>query len=199
MDVLEEPESVDSDVVGNLGPLRGLIGTWEGAEGLDVAAGPSGPKETPYRERATFEPVGPVVNGSQVLYGLRYTMVAWPLGEQDPFHEELGYWLWDAQAGQVMRCFMIPRGVTVIACGAAAPDATSFELRAEAGAPASGILTNPSRAGALKTVRYSVEVSIGPGERFGYSEDSVLQIEGREELFHHTDRNTLARVFADAA
>jgi hypothetical protein len=41
----------------------------------------------------------------------------WRLGETDPFHEELGYWLWDADAGQVLRCFMVPRGVTVIAGG----------------------------------------------------------------------------------
>ncbi len=44
------------------------------------------------------------------------------------FHEELGYWLWDAQAKQVLRCFMVRRGVTVIAGGTAEPDARAFRL-----------------------------------------------------------------------
>ncbi|MDR4484343.1 MAG: heme-binding beta-barrel domain-containing protein [Nitrospirales bacterium] len=52
-----------------------------------------------------------------MLYGLRYSTVAWPLIQEQPFHEEVGYWLWDAATQQVMRCFMVPRGVLVNAGG----------------------------------------------------------------------------------
>ncbi|MDQ1519166.1 MAG: hypothetical protein QOI55_239, partial [Actinomycetota bacterium] len=45
-----------------LGPLGRLVGTWEGDEGLDVAYAHAKEKvaETPYRERMTFSPFGPV-------------------------------------------------------------------------------------------------------------------------------------------
>ena len=39
--------------------------------------------------------------------------------------------MWDATAKQVMRCFLIPRAVTVLAGGTAEPDARAFELAAE--------------------------------------------------------------------
>ncbi|HSF11300.1 MAG TPA: heme-binding beta-barrel domain-containing protein [Nitrospirales bacterium] len=94
-----------------LGPVSSLAGTWEGDRGVDIAPAKEGSHETHFRERLQFDPIGPVVNGSQVLYGLRYSTVAWPLIQEQPFHEEAGYWLWDAVRQQVMQCFMVPRGV----------------------------------------------------------------------------------------
>lgn len=124
MNVFEKPTSIDADVLKNLGPLTVLAGTWEGDQGMDVAPSKSESVETKFRERITFESLGPVVNGPQVLYGLRYATVAWPLGADAPFHEEVGYWLWDAQTNQVIRCFIVPRGVTVQAGGQADSKAT---------------------------------------------------------------------------
>jgi len=37
-------------------------------------------------------------------------------------------------------------------------------------------------------------VTIGPGDSWSYDEDTVLQVRGRAELFHHRDRNTLTRI-----
>ncbi len=69
-----------------LGPLAGLQGTWEGDQGLDVAysneKGEIG--DTPYREKTTFNPFGPVENGRQVLYGLDYRTAAWRDEEEQP-------------------------------------------------------------------------------------------------------------------
>jgi len=128
-----------------LGPLAPLAGTWEGDEGIDLAFSYSeaGAKEIPFRERTTFEPFGPVVNGPQQLYGLDYRTTAWPIGAEEPFHMEVGYWLWDAAASQVMRCFMVPRGATILAGGTAAPDATVLEMKAEVGSETFGVLSNP--------------------------------------------------------
>ncbi len=77
--------------------------------------------------------LGPVENGPQVLYGLRYATIAWPINEDEPFHEEVGYWLWDAESLQVMRCFIVPRGVTVNAEGVVKLQVISFNLAADIG------------------------------------------------------------------
>lgn len=178
-----------------LGPLAALAGTWEGDQGLDVAYshGKGGVVETPFRERATFTTFGPVDNGRQVLYGLDYRTAAWRFGEELPFHTEVGYWLWDASSGQVMRCFMVPRGVTVLAGGPAAADASSFTLVAEAGAEAYGILSNPYLIGAARTVRYDVTVTLG-GDTFAYDETTTLVMTELPAPLAHTDRNVLRRV-----
>ncbi len=69
------------------GPLAALIGEWEGNQGLDISYhnAHGQVRETPYRERVTMEPFGPVANGSQLLYGLDYRMSAWRLNENSRF------------------------------------------------------------------------------------------------------------------
>ena len=80
-----------AEIVAHLGPLAPLAGTWEGDQGIDISHSNQHARETHFRERITFTPLGPVVNGRQVLYGLRYSTVAWPLIQEQPFHEEVGY------------------------------------------------------------------------------------------------------------
>lgn len=183
------------DIVKNLGPLSGLAGIWEGEKGDDTA--PSKDRDiakNKFRERMTFEPLGPVNNHEQVLYGLRYSTTAWKLGDKDPFHEELGYWLWDSGAKQVFRCFMVPRGVTVIAGGSVQPDAKTFELSADVGSETFGICSNPFLDKEFKTVRYTLKVTIHDWKSFSYAEDTQIKIKGQSETFHHVDKNTLSRV-----
>ena len=194
MDIYKEPENVDADIVANLGPLSRLAGVWEGDQGLDVAPERGGAEETPYRERLVLEPMGPVLNGPQLLYGLRYATTAWPIGAADPFHEEVGYWLWDPGAKMVMRAFIVPRGVSLLAGGKAEPDATEFEMSAEVGAETFGVSSNPFLDETFKTVRFVVKVTIHEDGSFSYDEDTVLKIRDAGELFHHTDKNTLVRV-----
>jgi hypothetical protein len=178
-----------------LGPLAGLAGIWEGDKGTDVA-----PDDTPtdkeinkYRERMTFEPTGLVANHAQKLYGLRYTTMAWRLGADDPFHEEVGYWLWDAKDKQVLRCFIVPRGIALIAGGSAEADASAFELAAELDSPTYGICSNRFLDREFKTVSYALKFEQRDANTIHYWEDTVIQLEGVAELFHHTDENTLTR------
>ena len=129
------------DLLKHLGPLAPLAGIWEGENGDDTAPSDArGVERNRYRERVTFEPIGPVHNHEQCLYGFRYAMTAFRLGEPAAFHEELGYWLWDASAKQVLRCVLVPRGVAVMAGGTAEPTATTLEFTAEAGTDTCGIL-----------------------------------------------------------
>ena len=119
----------------DLGPLSGLEGIWEGDKGNDQSPDDDrvSVETNQFRERITFAPTGQVDNHSQTLFGLRYSTTAWRIGADDPFHEELGYWLWDGAAKQVMRCFMVPRGSTIMAGGTSTPDATKLEMSAKAG------------------------------------------------------------------
>jgi len=112
------------EILASLGPRAALAGVWEGEKGDDQAPddGRTGVEHNRFRERLTFTPIGPVNNHEQCLFGLRYTTTAWRLGEDDPFHEEIGYWLLDAAEKQVMRSVMVPRGVTVLARGPVGPD-----------------------------------------------------------------------------
>ncbi len=184
------------DDLEKLGPLAALVGTWVGEKGLDVSFhhedGAVG--DTPYRERVTFSAFGPVDNGTQCLYGLDYRMAAWRGDEVDPFHTEVGYWLWDAERGLVMRAFMVPRGTVVLAGGEAAADASSFTMTAELGSSEFGVLQNPYLAVNASTVRYEVTITVHDADSFTYEEDTVLKMTVQDDLLHHTDRNTLRRV-----
>lgn len=186
---------MDSEVVKELGPLAVLAGVWEGEKGADEAPSDDrGTEQNKFRERITFDPIVPVRNHEQVLYGLRYATMAWRIGETDPFHEETGYWLWDPGERQVLRCFIVPRGVAVIAGGTVEPTDTQFTLTADAGSGTYGICSNRFLEKEFKTVRYELTVTVLDQNRFHYKEDTQLRMPNRQDLFHHTDENTLARV-----
>lgn len=186
---------MDQAILAKLGPLARIAGTWEGDDGVDVAPSDERGTETNhYRERLTLEPFGPVDNHEQQLWGLRYATVATRLSESTPFHEETGYWLWDAKEQQVMRCFLVPRGVALIAGGQVAPDASVFELTAELGSPTYGICSGPFLHREFRTIRYTLKVTCLEADRWCYEEDTLLQMPGRAEPFHHTDKHTLRRV-----
>ncbi|MBL4763056.1 MAG: FABP family protein [Gammaproteobacteria bacterium] len=185
---------MSKEIVSKLGPLAALAGEWQGDKGIDVSRVKSKIKETKYREKVKFEPLGPVRNGPQELYGLRYSMTAWRLGEDDAFHEELGYWLWDDLNQQVLRCFMIPRGVLINAGGDAKVDSKSFHLSAEVGSETYGILSNKYLDESYKTMKYILDVSIQDDGSFSYKETTQLWIPINEAIFEHTDENTLVKV-----
>jgi len=176
------------------GPLATLAGTWQGSEGDDTAPDASREAEnTAFREEIIFTPIGPADNHEQLLYVLSYTRTAWRLSEDSPFHLQLGYWLWDAAAKQVMHSFMIPRGLTVLAGGPAEPNAAVFQVSASVGSPIFGICSNPYLDREFKTVRYEAKITIHNEKSFTYEEDTQLQIKGQDSLFHHFDRNRLQK------
>ncbi len=181
----------------DLGPLAALVGSWEGDAGVDVSFHHADEVvgETQYRERTSFAPFGPVENGEQVLFGLDYRTAAWRAGEEDPFHTEVGYWLWDAAAGQVMRCFMVPRGSTVLAGGTATANATTFTMRAELRSPTYGILSNQYLDANARTTHYEVTVTIASDGTYAYDETTTVELTSLGgKSMAHTDRNVLHRV-----
>jgi hypothetical protein len=178
------------------GPLGRLVGEWEGEGGLDTAYSHSQEKVlgTPYLEKLTFKPFGPVDNGSQSLYGLDYKSAMWRGNEENPFHTEVGYWLWDGATGEIMRAFAVPRGIAVLAGGTAAADATSFSLSAKAGDPQYAIGENKYLAQNASTVSYDVTITINDDGTWSYDESTMLRMKEFGELLAHTDHNTLHKV-----
>lgn len=178
-----------------LGPLAGLAGTWEGDQGLDISYHHDVGEivETPYREKVELKPFGPVDNGVQQLFGLDYRMAAYKQGEDEPFHTEVGYWLWDAANGQFLRSFMVPRGQVVIAGGDATAESTTIELSAAHGSSTYGILSNLHLETNATTPSYTCTLTIGDGE-WSYDETTVYEVKAKGMTIQHRDRNTLKKV-----
>jgi hypothetical protein len=177
------------------GPLAALAGEWEGTGGLDTAFSHARGEVagTPYFEKLTLKPFGPVDNGSQHLYGLDYKTAMWRESEENPFHTEVGYWLWDAATGEVLRGFVVPRGITVLAGGIAAADATSFTLKAAKDGGNYTIGENQYLDQKASSLSYEVTITID-GDTWSYEESTMLRMAEFPEPFAHTDRNTLRRV-----
>jgi hypothetical protein len=178
------------------GPLSGLIGEWESDDGgLDTAFSHSQKKVlgSPYREKNTMKPFGPVDNGSQMLYGLDYKSAMWRWDEENPFHTEVGYWLWDAASGEVMKGFVVPRGITVLAGGTASADAKEFTMHATLGDAQYNIGENKYLAKNASNLNYKIVVTIG-GDTWSYDTVTSLRMNEFDEPFAHTDHNTLRRV-----
>jgi hypothetical protein len=193
-DIYTEPSGFDVDTLANLGPLRGMAGIWQGSRGLDVKPKAEGPKKQAYVERIELQPIDPQTNGPQLLYGLRYHTHITKPDQVKTYHDQVGYWLWEPATGCIIHTLTIPRGQVAMAAGTAAADATSFELTATQGLDTWGICSAPYLHHAFRTTSFQIRVTINADGSWGYDEDTVLQILGQAEAFHHTDRNTLHKI-----
>lgn len=78
------------------------------------------------------------------------------------------------------------------------PNSKRFHLEAEIGSQTYGILSNRYLHDSYKTKRYVLDVTIHDDGKFSYIEDTQLWIPVKQEIFHHTDQNTLTKVCAAA-
>jgi hypothetical protein len=195
-DIYAEPASVSLDTLASLGPLAPLAGVWEGLKGVDIAPKAAGPRTQAFHERIELQPVDPGNNGPQLLYGLRYHSRMTKPGEIGTYHDQVGYWLWEPATGTVMHSLTIPRGQTVLAVGEASAGAKSFTLSAKRGETDYGICSNPYLERNFRTDSFTITVTIHDDGSWSYDEDTVMQIRGQAEPFHHRDTNRLTRVTA---
>lgn len=193
-DIFTEPEDVDPDTLSNLGPLRALAGIWEGSKGMDVNPKAAGPERQAFVERFELQPIDPQLNGPQLLYGLHYVTRIVKPGEVETYHHQTGYWLWEPATGTIIQTLAIPRAQVALAVGQAAPDATSFEVRATRGEVTFGICSSPFLEHAFRTDSYRIAVTVQGPDAWSYEEDTVMAVRGQAKPFHHTDRNALRRV-----
>jgi len=177
------------------GPLGPLAGEWAAEGGLDTAYSHSKGEVlgTPYLEKVTFKPFGPVDNGAQALYGLDYKTAMWRGDEENPFHTEVGYWLWDGATGEVLRGFVVPRGITVLAGGQADAEATTLTLKAAIGDAQYPIGEGRYLTANASSVSYETTITVGDGT-WSYAETTMLRMKEFPDLLPHTDHNTLHKV-----
>lgn len=178
------------------GPLAPLIGRWQGDGGVNVSYDYARNEiiEETYTEEMEFKIVGDVANGQQTLWVLDYITAARRSGTDDVFHTELGYWGWDPDRKEVIRCFMVPRMSAILAGGSCEPDAKSFTMKASEGAGDWGVLSNPYLIENARCTRYESTYLID-GDAFTYEENTVMTMKILDgKSMEHTDRNTLKRV-----
>lgn len=195
-DIYAEPTGLTGETLANLGPLAPLAGVWEGTHGVDIAPKRAGARTKEFFERISLQPVDPGNNGPQVLYALRYHSWMSLPGETGTYHDQVGYWLWEPATETVMHSLTIPRGQTVLAVGKAKADAKTFTLTAERGRTDFGICSNPYLEENFRTDSFTITVTVHEDGTWSYDEDTVMQIKGQTEPFHHRDCNRLTRVAA---
>ncbi len=190
---MSDNESID------YGPLAGLIGVWEGNKGVDVAPEPDGSENNPYYETITFSAIGDVTNAeSQVLAVLHYRQIVQRKSDDKVFHDETGYWMWDAKSRLIMHSLVIPRAVAVLAGGSydgKKEDDGSLILEVSAGLDHRDwqIVQSPFMRGNARTTEFRQRITVGNG-KLSYSETTIVEIYSK--VFEHTDQNELVLITA---
>lgn len=193
-DIFTEPEDVDPETLANLGPLSRLAGIWEGERGVDVNPKADGPETRKYYERIEMQPIDPQANGPQLFYGLRYHIHINTREEDITFHDQVGYWLYEAATGLILQTLAIPRGQIAIAAGHAKPDDSRLVVKAERGQTEYGICSTTFLDLAFRTDNYELTVDFHSDGSWSYVSDTMLMVKGRNELFRHRDHNRLTKV-----
>ena len=179
------------------GPLSGLVGTWQGDKGLDIAPDMDGAEENPYYETITFEAIGDVTNAElQTLVALHYRQRVSRKSNNKVFHDETGYWMWDASASVVMHSLTIPRGVCVLAGGSVAKtwrqdSEIILKVHAKLGDPDWNITQSPFMRDHARTTEFTHQITVCDKSLI-YTETMLVDIYGK--TFEHTDKNTLTLV-----
>ncbi len=178
-----------------LGPLTPLVGEWEGNVGIDTSYHNKDDEtsDTGYFEKAWFRPIPLHENGDQQLEGLTYQMTAWRHGEEAmiPFHDEVGYIMWDKANGQVIRTFAVPRGLAILAGGDAGPWDNELTFNATPGDGSYGLSQNKYLLERAEAKSLKATFTFNDDGTFSYFSDLVLKLKATGKEMHHTDRNTL--------
>ena len=178
-----------------LGPLTPLVGEWEGNCGVDVSYHNKDDitSETGYFEKAWFKPIPTTDNGQQSLDGLNYKMTAWRHGEEamDPFHDEVGYLLWEKATGRIMRVVVFGRGIAILAGGEAGPRDKKLQFTATPGDANYGILQNEYLSERAELMGFEGTFTFNDDGTFSYDQTLVLKLAAIGKQMNHTDRNTL--------
>lgn len=179
------------------GPLAGLIGTWKGDRGRDMAPEADGLDENLYYETLTYSAAGEVDNAeTQELVSVHYQQVVNRTADDKAIHHQSGYWIWDAAGKSIMHAFTIPRGVCVMAGGThqgGTNEDGGFTLTVAAALDDSDwqIIQAPFMQGNARTTDFKQTIKFD--DRYlSYSQSTMVEIYGK--CFDHTDENQLTRV-----
>jgi len=172
------------------GPLHGLIGTFSGDKGTDIAPDPDGTEENPYAETIVFSGAGTVTNAEkQTLAVVHYVLSVTRTTDNAAIHHQTGYWLWDKAKDEVVHSIAIPRAVCVLATGSATASNTAVVFRVAT--DESGVVQTNFMHKKAKTTSFKMEMKL-EGDTLHYAETTMIDIYGKS--FEHTDTNTLNRI-----
>ena len=178
------------------GPLKDLIGTWKGDKGIDVAPEPDGAENNLYYETITYTAAGDVTNAeSQVLSAVHYRQVVQRKSNNEIFHDETGYWMWDSGNKIIMHSLVIPRAVCLLAGGHyTEPEEEKENIIIDVSAGINDenwkIIQSPFMLEKARTTEFHQKVTLD-NNKLSYSETTILEIYGK--VFEHTDQNDLIR------
>ena len=178
------------------GPLVGLIGAWSGSNGMDKSPEKDSLQDNPDHETIAFEAIGDVENAeTQVITALHYQQVVQRKSNNEVFHHETGYWMWDEATGVLMHSLAIPRGVTILAGGKHSGELESdgsilLEVQASLEDPDWHICESPFMMQRAKTTAFRDRISLKDA-KLSYHETTTVDIYGR--IFERTDENVLER------
>lgn len=176
------------------GPLKALIGVWKGGDGVDIAPEPDGTETNPYFETISYSAGGDLKNAErQTLAVVYYRQIVQRKSNDEVFHDQTGYWMWDAETETVMHSFTIPRAVCVVAGGKYngeidADGRTIIEVAAKLGDENWGIIQSPFMRDNASTTAFNQKMIVGNG-KLSFSQTTMLDIYGK--AFEHTDDNEL--------
>ncbi len=177
-------------------PLLGLIGTWEGNKGIDLAPKPDEDENNPYYETLTFELVDIDLDNAeeQELFAIRYTQTVREIANDKVSHSEAGFWIWDKNENTIMNSFSIPRGLSVLAGGTfqnTQSNSTIIKVEAKKENENYSIVQSPFLESKATTLGFKREFVV-EGDTLSYIQETQLDIYGKD--FNHKDTNTLTKV-----
>ena len=110
----------------------------------------------------------------------------------NPFHDEVGYMLWDKAMGQVMRVVVFGRGIAILAGSAAKPRDKKINLKAKPDDPNYGILQNKYLSQRAELMGFQGAFWLNDDGTFSYEQTLELKLAAiGGKVMKHTDRNTL--------
>jgi len=177
------------------GPLTGLIGTWKGDKGIDMAPEPDGLDENPYYETIIISPTAKVDNAeTQEISALHYRQVVRRKSNDNIFHDQTGYWMWDQKKDYIIHSLAIPRGVCLLAGGTYKKldsGAIEFEVSSFMGDKDWGIVESPFMRDNATTKSFTAKFTLDKSNLI-YKEITIVDIYG--QTFDHSDENALQLV-----
>ncbi len=177
------------------GPLTALIGVWRGGKGMDVAPEPDGVERNPYYETIVYTALADSISNaeSQVLSAVHYRQIVQRQSNNQVFHDESGYWMWESATKTIMQSLTIPRAVCVLAGGKYSGKTTAdgsviLEVCASIDDERWQIIQSPFMRNNARTTAFRHTITVGNG-RLSYAETTQLNI--YDTVFEHTDQNEL--------
>ena len=127
---------------------------------------------------------------------MHYRKIVKRKSNDEVFHDETGYWMWDPREQVIMHSLAIPRAVCLIAGANYVENKTDdgrfiIDVFASVDDAEWNIVQSPFMLKNARTISFKQKIIVG-NKKLTYSEITMLDIYGK--VFEHTDDNELVLV-----